>query len=168
MSSTILKNLVIFLVINFGALALGGLATNAAVNGEWYQSVNKAPWTPPGWVFGAAWTTIMICFSIFMAYAWEEVTDKTKLAILFGIQWILNVGWNPLFFVYHYVLLGLIVISLLTINISRVFLIWIPIYYESQSLFDVALFCVVINSYLFKCLYIAVQLIQCKFKMLYF
>ncbi|WMX17359.1 MULTISPECIES: TspO/MBR family protein [unclassified Aureispira] len=118
MSSTVLKNLVIFLVINFGALALGGLATNAAVNGEWYQSVNKAPWTPPGWVFGAAWTTIMICFSIFMAYAWEEVMDKTKLAILFGIQWILNVGWNPLFFVYHYVLLGLIVISLLTILVG--------------------------------------------------
>lgn len=114
MNSTIVKNLVIFLVINFAALALGGLATSAAVNGEWYQTVNKAPWTPPGWVFGAAWTTIMVCFSIFMAYAWEAVEDKKKLATLFGIQWVLNVSWNPIFFVLHYVLFGLAIISCLT------------------------------------------------------
>jgi tryptophan-rich sensory protein len=60
----------------------------------------------------------MICFSIFMAYAWEMVTDKKKLAGLFGIQWLLNVTWNPIFFVYHYVLLGLIVISALTILVA--------------------------------------------------
>lgn len=118
MNSTIVKNIVIFLVINFAALALGGLATNAAVNGEWYQSVNKAPWTPPGWVFGASWTTIMLCFSIFMAYVWEEVLDKKKLLTLFGIQWVLNVSWNPIFFVYHYVLFGLIVISSLTVLVG--------------------------------------------------
>jgi len=118
MNSTIIKNLVLFLVINFAALALGGLATNAAVHEEWYLTVNKAPWTPPGWVFGAMWTTIMICFSIFMAYAWEAVLDKKKLATLFGIQWVLNVSWNPIFFVAHYVLFGLIVISSLTVLIG--------------------------------------------------
>lgn len=118
MNSAIVKNLVIFLVINFAALALGGLATSAAVNGEWYQAVNKAPWTPPGWVFGAAWTTIMICFSIFMAYAWEAEVDKKKLAALFGIQWVLNVSWNPIFFVAHYVFFGLIVISFLTVLVG--------------------------------------------------
>jgi benzodiazapine receptor len=118
MNSTTVKNLVIFLVLNFAALALGGLATSTAVNGEWYLAVNKAPWTPPGWVFGASWTAIMICFSVFMAYAWEAVVDKKKLAILFSLQWILNVSWNPIFFVYHYVLFGLIVISALTVLVG--------------------------------------------------
>lgn len=118
MNAAIVKNLVIFLVINFAALALGGLATNAAVMGEWYLGVNKAPWTPPGWVFGAAWTTIMVCFSIFMAYAWKEEVDTKKLATLFGIQWVLNVSWNPIFFIAHYVLFGLIVISSLTVLVG--------------------------------------------------
>ena len=70
------------------------------------------------WVFGASWTTIMICFSIFMAYAWEAVADKKKLAGLFALQWILNVTWNPIFFIYHYVLFGLIVISSLTVLVG--------------------------------------------------
>jgi benzodiazapine receptor len=86
MSTNIFKYMIIFLVINFAALTLGGLATSSAVNGEWYLSINKAPWTPPGWAFGAAWTTIMVCFSIFMAFAWREVADRKSLAILFSIQ----------------------------------------------------------------------------------
>ncbi|MDA7501771.1 tryptophan-rich sensory protein [Chitinophagales bacterium] len=110
--------LIIFLVLNFGALALGAMFTNAAVTGEWYLALNKAPWTPPGWVFGAAWTTIMICFSIFMAYLWPMVDNKKMLALLFGLQWILNSGWNPIFFKYHYVVLGLVCISSLTLLVG--------------------------------------------------
>jgi benzodiazapine receptor len=110
--------MIIFLVINFAALALGGLATGAAVNGEWYLNINKAPWTPPGWAFGAAWTTIMVCFSIFMAFAWQEVANKKSLAILFAIQWVLNVSWTPIFFVYQYAIFGLIVISALTVLVG--------------------------------------------------
>jgi len=65
---------------------------------SWYQMANKAPWTPPGWVFGAAWTIIMICFSIYMS----------------SLQWILNVSWNPIFFYFQNPNLGLIVIIILT------------------------------------------------------
>jgi len=46
--------LFLFLLINFAALALGGLATSDGVVSLWYQNLNQAPWTPPGWVFGAA------------------------------------------------------------------------------------------------------------------
>ena len=47
-----MKQLVIFALLNFGALAIGGLFTGGGVSSEWYASLNKAPWTPPGWVFG--------------------------------------------------------------------------------------------------------------------
>ena len=106
-----IKKLIIFLVINFGALALGSLFTTSGVVGDWYLGLNKAPWTPPGWVFGSAWTVIMICFSIFMAFAWDQVDNKKHLTILFVIQLILNITWNPIFFHYKWVVLGLIVIS---------------------------------------------------------
>nr|WP_294859523.1 TspO/MBR family protein [uncultured Fluviicola sp.] len=109
---------VLFLVINFAALAIGGIFTSKGVSSEWYQSLIKAPWTPPGWVFGAAWTTIMICFAIYMAFALGQVKNRKALIALFSIQWILNVIWNPVFFYFHQVAVGLIVISVLTILIA--------------------------------------------------
>ena len=57
----------IFLAINFGGLAFGSWLMNNGPTSDWYSNLNKAPWTPPGWVFGVAWTTIMICFSIYLA-----------------------------------------------------------------------------------------------------
>lgn len=110
-----IKRIVIFLVLNFIALGIGGLFTGEAVGGDWYLSLAKAPWTPPGWVFGAAWTTIMICYAIYMAFVWEVEANKKLLVGMFAAQWILNVLWNPIFFEFHLVLLGLITISALTI-----------------------------------------------------
>ncbi len=113
--------LIIFLILNFAALGLGGLFTSGAITADWYQTLNKAPWTPPGWVFGAAWTSIMVCFAIYMAYAWQNATNKNILMLLFALQWVLNVSWNPLFFKYHQVLFGLVVIVALTLLVGYLF-----------------------------------------------
>ena len=110
--------LIIFLALNFGALAIGGFFTSEAVTADWYVNLNKAPWTPPGWVFGAAWTLIMILFSVYLAYLWPSFENKPLLIGLFALQWILNVGWNPVFFHYHHMLAGLIVITSLTILVG--------------------------------------------------
>ena len=90
--------LIIFLALNFGALALGGFFTSKGVPSEWYIELNKAPWTPPGWVFGAAWSFIMVCFGVYMAYLWPATDNKNLLLGLFILQLILNIGWNPTFF----------------------------------------------------------------------
>jgi translocator protein len=110
-----ITRLILFFVINFGALALGGLFTGSGVSSDWYQNMNQAPWTPPGWVFGAAWTFIMICFSVYMTYAWGVSKDKAMLLTLFVVQWILNVSWNPIFFYFQEALIGLVVICALTL-----------------------------------------------------
>ncbi|MFD1614057.1 TspO/MBR family protein [Gelatiniphilus marinus] len=114
----LLKYFFVFLIINFGALAIGSWLMDNGPQTNWYVNLNKAPWTPPGWVFGAAWTTIMLCFSIYMALLYK-ITPHTKLKILFLIQFVLNVSWNFLFFNQHLVLLGLICIILLTIIIAK-------------------------------------------------
>ena len=116
--------LIIFLIINFGALAIGGFFTGKGVPSDWYIGLDKAPWTPPGWVFGTAWTTIMICFSIYMAYLWPVVENKNLLIVLFIIQWVLNVSWNPTFFYYQLVLAGLIIITGLTIIVGSFLLLY--------------------------------------------
>lgn len=115
-----IKRIILFLIINFLGLALGSIFTTDGVTSDWYQELNKASWTPPGWVFGAAWTTIMICFSIYLAYFFNSINLKRK-KLLFSIQWILNVGWSPLFFYLHDVIAAMICISVLTILIVYLF-----------------------------------------------
>lgn len=113
-----LIRIVVFLIINFIGLGLGGFFTSAGTSSAWYNQMEQAPWTPPGWVFGAAWTSIMICFAIYMAYAYEASQNKTTLLILFALQWLLNFAWNPIFFKFHAVLIGLIVIASLTLLVG--------------------------------------------------
>jgi benzodiazapine receptor len=78
--------LVIFLALNFSALAIGGLFTSSGVPSDWYVGIAKAPWTPPGWVFGTAWFTIMICFGVYMAYLWPVIENKNILIGLYAQQ----------------------------------------------------------------------------------
>jgi tryptophan-rich sensory protein len=114
-----LLRLVIFLLINFAALGIGGLFTSSGVTSDWYQQMNKAPWTPPGWVFGAAWFSIMICFSIYMAILWKEAPQlHYQIAAMFVLQLILNVGWNPVFFKFHQTAFALFIIIALTILVG--------------------------------------------------
>lgn len=110
-----IQKTVIFLALNFLALFVGGVLMGGEVTGSWYAELNKAPWTPPGWVFGAAWTTIMVCFSMYMALLVNRSSEKSMLYREYGAQWILNVCWNPLFFYLHWVNFGLLWIALLTV-----------------------------------------------------
>ena len=114
------KYLILFLFINFGGLALGSWLMNNGPNTDWYLNLTKAPWTPPGWVFGAAWTSIMICFSIYLIFLFTKNYNQKKL-FLFSIQFILNVSWNYLFFNKHEVFIAFISIVLLTALIFFLF-----------------------------------------------
>jgi tryptophan-rich sensory protein len=94
---------------------------NNGPNAEWYLNLNKAPWTPPGWVFGVAWTCIMLCFSIYLSFLFQW-KSSTGLWSLFGIQVFLNVIWNYVFFNQHMTILGLVIIVGLLIVILYYFM----------------------------------------------
>ena len=111
------KLIIYFFVINFSALGIGSWLMNNGPQTSWYTSLNQAPWTPPGWVFGVAWTSIMVCFSIYMAYLYLKM-PTSKVMVLFIIQFVLNVSWNYIFFNQHLVGLGLLTIIVLTIVIA--------------------------------------------------
>jgi tryptophan-rich sensory protein len=106
-----LKATLVFGVLNFGGLYLGALTTNPGVTSQWYTSLNQAPWTPPGYVFGLAWTLIMICFTAYMTLVWQEVSLRPQTKRLFIFSWGLNVLWNPVFFALHQTGVALIIIS---------------------------------------------------------
>lgn len=108
-----LTRTIVFLILNFGALALGSfLMGGSPAENEWYQSLNKAPWTPPGWVFGAAWTLIMIFFSIYMAVLTVLFRGRNlrQLLFLYTIHWVLNVIWNFVFFELHLIIPALLIL----------------------------------------------------------
>jgi len=110
--------LVILLMVNFGALALGAAWTDPGTNSDWYRLANQAPWTPPGWVFGAAWFTIGVTYSIMMAYLDTSVYGKwEEVQRWFWFSVVLNIAWNPVFFTFHAVGLGIILLLSLAYQI---------------------------------------------------
>ncbi|WP_411768549.1 TspO/MBR family protein [Winogradskyella sp. A3E31] len=113
--------LAFFLFINFGSLALGSLLMSDGPSSEWYQNLNKAPWNPPGWLFGVAWTIIMICFSIYLTFLFT-IRNSKYVKTLFVIQVLLNIVWNYWFFNQHLTMVALINIILLTLLIAYFFI----------------------------------------------
>jgi len=109
--------LVLFLLLNFSALGIGSWLMNNGPSSNWYLTLNKAPWTPQGWVFGVAWSSIMVCFSIYLSYL-VNIKDSNTFWLLFIIQFVLNVSWNFIFFNQHAIGFSLVVIILLTILVG--------------------------------------------------
>ncbi|OIQ40535.1 MAG: TspO protein [Bacteroidetes bacterium MedPE-SWsnd-G1] len=112
--------LILFAILNFGALGIGTYFMDNGPNDLWYLALNKAPWTPPGWVFGAAWFTIMLCYSFFMMHFYYLFKSNKTFLILFGIQWILNISWNLFFFNLHEIFIGLLVLLLLILTLLKI------------------------------------------------
>ena len=109
----VLKSILFFfgvLILNFSALSIGGFFTADGVSSGWYETLHKAPWTPPGWVFGAAWTFLMLCYSIYLTILYKRFEQKRTFWIIYSLQWVLNVSWNPVFFKFHQAILGLVLI----------------------------------------------------------
>lgn len=114
-----LRFLILFLLVNFLALGLGVVLMNFGPTSDWYLDLNKAPWTPASWVFGTAWTFIMIFYAVYMTRLSMSYTyASSKIIKLFGLQWFLNVIWNYLFFNQHLEFIALIDIVLLWLLIG--------------------------------------------------
>lgn len=115
-----IKPLLLFLILNFGSLGIGVLLMGDGPTSNWYRSMNQAPWTPANWVFGSAWTFIMLCFSIYMAQLYIK-QPTVKVITLFSIQFVLNIAWNFVFFNQQMIAFGLITIIALTFIITVLF-----------------------------------------------
>jgi benzodiazapine receptor len=80
--------------------AVGGIATAGSV-GDWYEGLDRAPWNPPGWVFGPAWTVLYVLMAVAAWLVAREGLDdpavRTAL-LLYGAQLALNLGWSLVFF----------------------------------------------------------------------
>ena len=92
------KLLIICLVI---PLAVGGIAALLTGGGmDVFETLNKPPLSPPGWLFPVVWTILYILMGIasYLVLEFGESQAITKRAIrLYGIQLAFNFLW-PIFF----------------------------------------------------------------------
>jgi len=77
---------------------LGAFATMDNVDG-WYVSADKAPWSPPNWLFGPAWTALYTAMAVAAWLVWRRRVPESRPALVrYGIQLGLNLLWTPAFF----------------------------------------------------------------------
>lgn len=128
---------VLGLAVSLGASALvawlGAFATVSNVNG-WYMTADKAPWSPPNWVFGPVWTLLYTAMAVAAWLVWRRRAERPAPALVaYGIQLLLNLLWTPVFFGLYPVMgtaalwLGFVVIIALIVAVTVTVLFFGPI-----------------------------------------
>jgi len=90
---------IVFVVICFGAAAVGGWFTDSSVK-TWYPTLQRPACTPPSWVFGPVWSVLYLLMATAAWLVWRErqVHDvRLALGLFFG-QLLLSVAWSFIFF----------------------------------------------------------------------
>jgi tryptophan-rich sensory protein len=87
-----------FLAASFLVAGLGGFSTVTNVDG-WYSTADKAPWSPPNWIFGPVWTVLYTAMAVAAWLVWRKRAPKTRPALaVYAVQLGLNLAWTPVFF----------------------------------------------------------------------
>lgn len=91
--------LAICLIITYLVAFIGSLFTSQGVKSSWYQSI-KPSITPPNWIFPIAWGILFFLMALSLYFAWINAknNDKRNIAIIFGINFVLNILWSFLYF----------------------------------------------------------------------
>lgn len=85
--------------------------------GDWYDTINKPPITPPDIVFGIVWPILYFMLAIFgcwLTYGFQH----TQIKYLFGVfclQMVGNFFWSPTFQYFHEIAAGLVIIIVLVL-----------------------------------------------------
>lgn len=91
-------------------LAFAASASGAFFSpGEWYATLNKPSFNPPGWVFGPVWTALYTMMGVSAWLVWRRGNARGALA-LWLLQLSFNAAWTPVFFGLHWMGVALAVI----------------------------------------------------------
>jgi tryptophan-rich sensory protein len=89
-----------------------GVVSNSGFGNPWYDRLARPAFQPPGWAFGATWTTLYTMMGIALAAVLDAPKSRlrTQALWLFGAQLLINLAWSPIFFALHMIDLALVVI----------------------------------------------------------
>lgn len=113
-----------FLALVFAISAISSTVTMPAVE-SWYQTIQKAPWNPPDWVFGPVWTLLYLMIAMAGWRVWNRLPAATFAERLrhplmrpYWLQLMCNFLWSMLFFGLAQPLLAAVDIGLMIIAIA--------------------------------------------------
>ena len=94
-----------------------GWLSGSGYGNLWFDDLVKPIFMPPGWTFGAAWTTLYTLMGVALAMILAEPpSDRRRTGLLlFFAQLALNFSWSPIFFAGHDIQLAAIVIFAMAI-----------------------------------------------------
>lgn len=113
----IVVSAIFFLVLG----TLSGISTMTSIQ-DWYSTLNKPSFNPPNWLFGPAWTILYILMGGSFGIIWQiaavgryPIINKfaRRGLIIFGIHFLFNLAWTPIFFGLQRPDLALIVIIIM-------------------------------------------------------
>ncbi len=87
------------LIVVYLIAIIGGIFTSSNTNSEWYQSI-KPSITPPNYIFPIVWNILffLIGISIYLSWINAKKNQKSKIILVYGINFFLNILWSFLFF----------------------------------------------------------------------
>lgn len=100
-------------------IACGAAAATGAMfkPGDWYLSLSKPVWTPPGWVFPVAWTLLYLCMSASAARV-AVLPDSGQALALWSVQIAFNALWTPVFFGLHRIRAAMVIMVGLWLSVA--------------------------------------------------
>lgn len=112
-------SLIISFVVVYLVALIGSFFTNLGVNSEWYLQ-NRPIITPPNIVFPIVWNILFFLIALSLYFSWIGAKDtkaKNKVALIFAINFIVNILWSAFFFGLRNPLIGFIDIILVWCSI---------------------------------------------------
>ena len=103
---------ILFLSITFSASLIGGLAT-INFKEPWYSLLNKPMFNPPDWIFAPVWTTLYLMMTVAVWIFWHTKNKNINTVYIYFIHLIFNTTWSVVFFVFHNMVLALIILIIL-------------------------------------------------------
>lgn len=107
-------------------------------NDVWYKNLRKPAFMPPDWVFGPIWFCLYCCMSFAAYVVWRDGNGFNGCAsaalFLYGIQFMVNLAWTPLFFGMRRVFDALLLQMLLLFLVAACIMFMVPISSAAVSL----------------------------------
>ena len=84
---------------------------------NWYKKLNRAPWSPPNYVFGVVWPILygMMTLSFLLVWKNKKCFPYCSSLTIFLLQLILNLSWTTIFFKYRMTWLAFAIIILILV-----------------------------------------------------
>ena len=103
---------ILFALVTYSASLIGGLAT-IGFKEPWYSLLIKPSYNPPDWIFAPVWTILYLMMTIAIWIFWHSKTKNINTVYIYFIHLIFNTTWSVVFFVFHKILLALIILIIL-------------------------------------------------------